>query len=342
MNTLQKSGNWIYITPIYNLELTKVLKGEFSIGRVTFVDIEKIPLIRKRLGFPLVFSKIKNSYMSNDFFNESKTYAILSFKGIPKEKEFECRGLIEDAVNILSLSQLGYCTRRRSSQFGLVQQRSIFKNYILNKGVFDGNIKYSNEKKVLTFHLDEKWQNFHKQFFFFELISIIYSSKKIQTTWRDTIKRATIMVGKSMQSIDLEYCFLWNMIIIEMLLTEQGDKYSERLPERVGAFIDWVSNWDEKNYKQKIQELYKKRCEFVHDGNSKNIKVEDVLFTDNLIFNILWNIIKHIQQFPTKDSITSFSDKVKAEKLLGMKSKVQPKTLMFMAKEYCDDDLIKI
>ena len=342
MSTPQKSENWIYITPIYNLEIKKELHREIKIGRVIFADIEKIHLIRKRLGFPSVLSKIKENSNAKDFFKESKTFAILSFNGIPKEKENECRRLIEDAINILSFSQLGYCTRRNSSQFGLIQQRSIFKNYILNKDVFSWNIKYSNENKVLPFDLDENWLKFHKSFFFFDLISIISNSNKMQKKWRDTIVRASMMIGKSMQSVDLEYCFLWNMIIIEMLLTEQGDKYSDRLPERAEAFIGWVSNWNEKNYEKKIRELYKKRCEFVHDGNSKNIKVEDVLFTDNLVFNLLWNIVKHINLFPTKESIIEFSDKVKAEKLLGMNSKIQPKTLKFMAKEYCDDDLKRI
>lgn len=342
METMQQNGNWIYITPIYNLEITNEIKGELKIGRVIFVDINKIPLIRKRLGFPLVFSKINRNTVTEDFFKESKTYAILSFHGIPKEKEFECREIIENAVNILSVSQLGYCSRRNNRQFGIINQRGYARNFILNKTAFNGNINRSVESKPLPFRLDKKWQEYHKDFFFFDLLFIISSSSKMQKKWKETILRAAAMSGKSMQSRDLEYSFLWNMIIVEMLLTEQGDRYSDSLPERAEAFIGWVGFWNEKKFEERIKELYKKRCQFVHDGNSHNISVEDVLFTDDLVFNLMWNIVKHIQLFPSKESIIEFSNKVKAERLLGIKSKILPKTFRFMNREMDITDLNRI
>jgi hypothetical protein len=56
----------------------------------------------------------------------------------------------------------------------------------------------------------------------------------------------------------------------------------------------------------------------------------------------MWNIITHIDTFPSKRSIIEFSDKVKAEKLLGVKSKVQPKTLKFMNRKLNGNDFIRI
>lgn len=342
MKTELEFGKWIYITPIYNLEIADEINGEIKIGRVIFVDIKKVPYIRKRLGFPCVFSKINKDIVGKDFFNESKTFAILAFQGIPKEKKIECREIIEEAVHILSFSQLGYCSRRNNSQFGLIKQHSFTKNYILNKSKFKGTINMAVESKVLPFRLNKDWQKFHKYFFFFDLISIISSNNKMQKKWKETIIRAAEMAGKSMQSRDLEYCFLWNMIIVEMLLTEQGDKYSDSLPERAEAFIGWVGYWNENKFEEQIIELYKKRCQFVHDGNSNNISVEDVLFTDDLVFNLMWNIVKHINLFPSKKAIIDFSDKVKAEKLLSIKSKVQPKTLRFANRNLDSDELDRI
>ncbi len=342
MKVKEQHGNWIYITPIYRLEISTKLNGEFQIGRVLFVNKKKIPFIRKRLGFPCVFSKVTNTSPIKDFFEEANTYAVLPFSGIPRDREYECRKIVEEAINILSFSQLGYCTRRNNSQFGLVKQRGIVINYILNKDEFKANQNISVESKVLPFRLDENWKRFHNSFFFFDLIAIISSSSKMQKKWKETIIRAAAMAGKSMSSRDLEYSFLWNMIIVEMLLTEQGDKYSDNLPERAEAFIGWVGYWNEKKFEERIRNVYKKRCQFVHDGNSENITVEDVLFTDDLVFNLMWNIVSHIKIFPTKKSVIEFSDKVKAEKLLGIKSKTQPKTLKFMNRETDDSELIRI
>ncbi|WP_435357132.1 hypothetical protein [Emticicia sp. SJ17W-69] len=343
MGTPEEKNNWVYITPIYNLEITGELDKEIKIGRVTFIDIAKIPYVRKRLGLPCVFSVIISKKYENIIFKESKTYAFLIFRGDPEEKKEECRLIIEEAVNILSLSQLGYCSRQNNSQFGIIKQRDFANSYILNKSKFIGSIHMSFENKVLPFCLNKEWRNFHDNFFFFNLIAIISTSnKEIQVKWKDTIVRAAVMIGKSMKSRDLETCFIWNMIIVEMLLTEQGDKYTDMLPERVEAFIGWVGYWKEEKFEEKIRELYKKRCEFIHDGNSKNIKIEDLLFMDNLVFNLMWNIVNHISLFPTKKSIVEFSEKIKAEKLLGIKSKVLPKTFKFMNREYDEDDYKKI
>ena len=334
MNTLQKNSDWLYISPVYNLEISKDLKGELTVGRVIFVDIKKLERIRKRIGLPVVLSKIDKKIPGVNFFKESKTFAIIQFRGIPEQKEFECRELIENAVAIISSSQLGYCNRNNNSQFGIIKTRGTGNRFFINKNIFEAHLNKFKENKVLPFRLDKDWKEFHKKFYFFDLLKLISSSNKMQKKWKDTIIRAAKMSGKSMQSRDLEYCFLWNMIIVEMLLTEHGDKYSESLPKRTEAFIGWVGYWKEKKFEEKIQSLYKKRCQFVHDGNSKNISVDDVQFTDDLVFNLLWNIIKHIDLFPTKESVIVFSEKVQAEKLLEVKPRIQPKTLKFMNRDF--------
>lgn len=340
MKTSQEYGEWVYISPVYNLEILDDIKGEIKIGRVHFVNIRKLPLIRKRLRLPAVLSKLGKN--TANFFSESKTYTLLTFKGIPDEMVDNCRKIVEDAISILSFSQLGYCSRRNNSQFGLTKDRQVLRTYILNADIFKGTLNASVVSKVLPFRLDKNWYDFHKSFFFFDLLKLVSSQSKTQKKWKDTIIRASIMVGKSMQSRDLEYCFLWNMIVIEMLLTEQGDKYSESLSERAEAFLGWVGYWKEKNFKEKINILYKKRCVFVHDGNSINITPNDVQFTDDLVFNLLWNIVSHIKLFPSKRSIINFSEKVKAEKVLKLESSVQPKTLRFLNREYDADNIKKI
>ena len=75
----------------------------------------------------------------------------MTFRGEPDEMKEECRVIIDEAVNILSLSQLGYCSRQNNSQFGIIKQRDFTNNYILNKTDFVGSIRMSLESKVLFF-----------------------------------------------------------------------------------------------------------------------------------------------------------------------------------------------
>ncbi|WP_461638346.1 hypothetical protein [Labilibaculum euxinus] len=325
----QGNDKWLYIVPIYYLTIGKEIKEELEIGRVHFVRVSKIARIRKKLGLPIVFSKLKGNKHTEEFFKEANTYAFYTFTGNQKDKKllYNIRIEIDRAVNIIAFSQLGFCNRNNNSQFGIIKQNLNITYYVLSRSENKSTLSLDKESKVLPFDLNKNWFDFHNFFFFFKLIDLINSRNKIQKSWKETIIRACEMIGESMMSRDLVYAFLWNMIVVEMLLTGQGDKYIECLPERAEAFIGWVGYWKEKSYKDKIQNAYKKRCQFVHDENSKNISVEDVVFTDDLVFNLLWNIIDHIDLFPTKDSIKEFSEKIKAEKLLGVKPSVQPGTL---------------
>jgi hypothetical protein len=341
MKVKHQKGNWNYISPVYNLIIAKDFKQELRIGRVLFVDRQKLPRIRKRLGFPIVFSKIKEE--SFEFFNEAQTFAILPFSGIPFEEENNCRDIIEKAINIISFSQLGYCNRQNNSQFGTSKCHKVYQNYIIRKDKFDSVLNSSVESKILPYILNNYWRNFHKRLFFFDLLDLINNnSPGINSKWKKTLIRGAEMIGKSMQSRDIEYSFLWNMIVVEMLLTQSGDKYAKTLPERAESFIGWVGFWKEKNFEDRITEVYKKRCELVHGGNSENITVNDVLFSENLVFNIMWNIIKHLNIFTSKEKLILFSERIKAEKLLGIKSKIQPNTLMFMYGHQEENDLQRI
>ncbi len=225
MSTLQKNSDWLYISPVYHLEISKDVNRELTVGRVIFVDIKKLQRIRKRIGLPIVLSKIDKKIPGVSFFKESKTYAIIQFRGIPEQKELECRELIENAIAIISSSQLGYCNRDNNSQFGIIKTRGTGNRFFINKNKFEAHLNRFVESKVLPFRLDKRWKEFHKQFYFFDLLKLISTNNKMQKKWKETIIRAARMSGKSMQSRDLEYSFLWNMIIVEMLLTEQGDKF---------------------------------------------------------------------------------------------------------------------
>ncbi len=249
--------------------------------------------------------------------------------------------LVRDELNILSLSQLGYGRRRNNAALTVSNEKrtgslAYFMFQARDKSWVLEN-KVSGRFMVLT--LDKNWKEYQKEFsFFYELISIMKGEKDISDGWRQDIVNAAILCGQSQSSSDLPQAFLWNMIAIETLLTHRGDSYSTELPKRVEAFIGWTNNWKVENYHKRISDIYKKRSAFVHAGKTNDIDIHDLLFTDNLLVNIFYNILKHISLFSCKKSLIDFSKKVEAEYLLGIKSKVRPKTIQFLSMQYSDKD----
>jgi hypothetical protein len=166
----------------------------------------------------------------------------------------------------------------------------------------------------------------------------------VKRSWKNDLKRAATLIGQSHCSIDITQSFLWNMIALEILLTQHDRhrRYTDILPERIEAFLGWIGFWDTDNYTERIAEVYGKRCDFVHAGKREHITVEDLLFTDDLLYNLLFNLIHHINHFPSREAVIDFADKVKAEHTLGIKSRVRPKTLTFVSHHYSPKDYQEI
>lgn len=76
-------GTWLFLAPVRNLRLHKVVNYELTVNRVTFVDATKLPYRRKRFGFPYPMSEIKKKYrgLLDRFFQEEKIFATLRMTG---------------------------------------------------------------------------------------------------------------------------------------------------------------------------------------------------------------------------------------------------------------------
>ena len=142
------------------------------------------------------------------------------------------------------------------------------------------------------------------------------------------------MVGKSLSTYDAPDAFLWNMIALESLLTRQGDKYTDAIPERIEAFLGWVGYWAERKYEERIRAAYLARCKLVHEGDASGVTNEMLLFTDDLMLNLFFNLTRHSKLFHSKEAVVTFAERVKAERVLGLKGKVRPKTLRALASRY--------
>ena len=338
-------GVWVFIVPISNLVLTKDTDYEFKVDRITFIDSSKLPRIRKRLGFPFTISEFKKRWPNvlDRFFGNSKTFATMRLTGIGTEMEETFLSHVRDELSLLTLSQLGY-SRRKSQATPCVSEEGktgLLSYLMLNVTKNSWTQPNQNTSKLGELRLDKNWVKWQGGYFF-PLLDIIRGKTKLSKSWRKDIRNAAILAGQSQQSSDRAKCFLWNMISLELLLTRQGDTYTEMLPQRAEAFLGWVTNWNSGNFEEQIRSMYKKRCAFVHAGDRSSIEISDILFSDVLILNVLMNIVTHPEIFKSKEDLVSFSEKVEAEKILGIKPKVRPKTIKASFPLYGDEDYKRI
>ncbi len=339
-------GSWVFIAPIKGLSLAEAVNYEFKIDRVTFVSAAKLPRVRKRLGFPYRISEFRKRFSSvaTHFFDDAKTFATMRLTGKGNEQNEKFLNHVREALWILSLSQLGYSRRRINACPVLAEERSAGRLRYLMMNAKTQAWNQSNEVtgKIHDLLLDKHWLKFQDKGFFASLLNILNGKTKISGGWKKDIRNATLLAGQSQCSSDLPQSFLWNMISLETLLTTRGDTYSDRLPERVEAFLGWTTNWRIDDYERKVREIYKKRCGFVHAGKRETIQVEDVLFIDMLLLNIFLNVAKHPNLFRSKESLIAFSEKVQAERTLGIRPRVRPRTMTFWNPRYGTEDYKRI
>jgi hypothetical protein len=341
------NGTWVYLIPVSGLRLTTVVKEEFIIDRVTFISIRRLTRVRKRFGLPEPISKLRLRYAMVDFLSDQdQVVAVIRHTGKPHEIDAIVRKNVMEALWLLSASQLGF-KKRRYGSFPVVGGTTArrFAQVCINVDSNGSIFSVRTEGKSQDLVADKLWVAYNKQIFFRNLLGVLQGRIQVAGSWRDALRRVAILVGQSQSSSDVAQAFLLNMIAIETLLIEQQDKQKDALPERIEAFIGWIGYWHASHYEDRLREVYAKRCCYVHNGTFADIQIRDLLFTDDILLNVLANILGHPRIFPSKRSLIKFSQRVSAEKILGLRSRrtgVRPKTLLHVSRNYSDDDLAQI
>lgn len=343
----QTKGLWLFMAPVKGFIIDDSMNGELTLSQITFVNAKKLPSARKKLGFTCRISELKNitGLGFPAFLTESNVFAVhkLGGKGSLQEEVF--LNLVREELCFLALSQLAYSRRASNSQLALVGEYKTGANkWFMWNLITDYKINNAERSgKIHALKIDKNWHENSKYGFFYDLMKIISGQElSCEVSWIADLRRAAYLAGKSQMTSDLVQAFLWNVITLEILLTSSDDKISNSLPERVEAFIGWASDWSIDGYVERIRSIYKKRCGFVHSGKFDSISIDDLLFTDNVLVNVFYNIVKHIDIFNNKNAVFEFSEKIKAEKLLGLKSSVRPKTFNFIKIHYSENDYKKI
>ena len=354
------SRDWLFVTPIGNLTIGKDINNRIVVGRVEYIRSDRLPYVRKRMGIAHRISQLRRGHGGlpfDDMIKKSATLALLPIKLKPNQDFGDvtnpCYAVIKDATAILSLSRCLYSRRRARDIFGVgTQSACAWQNYaFLKRGdwppkrppqaFWGGQL----EGAFGPFVLDKNWWSWHKKHgFFFDLLDILYGRKKqeVSSGWRKRLERAAIFAGRSWQTTDVLQAFLYNIFALETLLLE-GRGRTEDLAKRAEIFLGWAGFWGYDNdFITKVEEMHKVRHAIVHEADPSELSLDHLLFSDDLVFNLFLNFVKHYRIFRQQKDVTDFCQKIEAERILGLKHKVRPKTFRAMAPRYTEKDKAEV
>lgn len=322
----KKTNTYLLLIPVFNLEIGRELNREIRIGDVIFVSTKKIPYIRKRLGFKRKISELKNELTwSWNILERAKTYAVLKWRLENKKAIEKPISMIKEAIWILASSHPS-ASRTNVRLFGLPEHKKHLINEYFAYNTKEDNFSFSTfispSSQLEPFRLDAQWKNIMKRHFFPSAVNIINDKKNVKEHWKHDIKNTLVLVGKSLFSGDLSQAFLYNMIGIETLLTRAGDKFPDELINRLNALFSWRFSQDGTFvWNNKIKEIYKLRCEAIHNGKISKITVEHLIITDLIIQNLLYNICKSTKHIKEKQDLIMFTKESQAREILNIPPK---------------------
>ena len=329
-----EKSNWSLFVPIHNLEISKDLGGEIRIGQVTFLSSERIPSRRKRLGlFKKVtqYRKIFERGGAPKMFSSAKVYAFLKTRRTAEDNLAREFGFIRDAVYILASSQFYRRKRNDRVPFGSPEHSlHLFDEYLLFENDADTS-KWTQMRldPAQPYRLNKQWKKFLSHHFFPHLLKVLNGSMDLTPGWKHSLRKAAILAGQSQFARNLWEAFLYDMIALEVLLTHPGDRFPDAIIERLVAFFGWVTKEDREPWERLVSRLYDLRCRFIHDGQSSDLTIRDLIDADMILANLLYNLCVLTRAIRSKQNIVDLAAKLAARQTLGMRLKERPRRIRF-------------
>jgi hypothetical protein len=339
----QPSVNWTMPLPVYNLEISKEIGGEFHIENVTFVRQDKIHRIRRRLGFDYRISAYNRAFAlkgENRLFRKAPVYAFVKHnRRLTDPFRYEYLRT-QEALFLLASSQFDRSKRTRKIRFGLPDYNSLLDEVVMfEKGADRPNLKVVQTQTSDPYCLDTLWKGQFAFHFFFDLMKLL-GNKKISPKWKYCIRSSAILAGRSLFARDLWEAFLYNMVAIEALLARKGSPMKEQVIHNLTALFGWLSNDSEAHWLNLIEKLYARRADYVKQCHARLLTAKDLIDADMILSNLLKNLCV-LTRIQTKDDLFHLCDEIKARRALNMKMPEKP-FISFCRNRYTVGDLKKL
>ena len=337
------SSNWTMPFPVYNLELSREIGGEFSIENVTFVRREKVPRIRRRLGFDHRISAYNRAFglkAENRLFQKASVYAFVNHdKRLQDPFHYEYLR-IQEAVFLLASSQFDRFKRTRKVKFGLPDYNSLADELVMfEKGTIRPNMKIVRTHFSEPYCLDKLWKSQFAFHFFFDLMKML-KNKRISPKWKYNIRSSAVLAGRSLFARDLWEAFLFDMVAIETLLARKGPHMKEQVVKNLTTLFGWLSSDREDYWLNVINRLYDRRADYARQCHTRQLTAKDLIDADMILSNLLKNLCV-LKRIHSKDDLFRLCDEVRARRSLKMKLPEKP-FISFCRNRYAPGDLKKL
>lgn len=334
------AGKYIYITPVVGVRLGQECHGSYRINKVTLIFTNKFLKSRKHL---FAIKKWRKFITGTSALNASDVLAMTEVDGPAAVVQRLAHKRVREELFILSSSRLGHTTRTRRSILGIAGcQDSYGTDDILLGLSIDFATRSSKLHTSDYLRINKEWLSFPDKFFpFRRLLKVIRGAGDIQPAFRNTLRNMATLAGRSQNSIELADAFLWNMIALEQLLIggDENNGHLALLKRRLQAFFGYCPLWEQGRFDQLIADIYKKRCELVHEGRRDAITIQDVIASDLILFNLIGSIVFNLKLFRNKGDIFDFAEKARARNLLGFAPRGKSWKWFFVNLRYEDKDL---
>ena len=331
--------------PVYGLNISKDVGGELTIGRVTFVDANRIDRIHKRLGFPNPVSFYRNKSYIKNLFKQAPVYACLKSLRAKSSRDFDKEYKAVTEAFWLLASSFFYETDRDRVTISLAPHAafSTFDDISVFDRASDAHfMHYRRRGMVVPQSLDRDWKRISRHHFFPYVKQITNGTREVKSKlWKDSILRAATLCGQSLLARHVAEAFFNNMVAIETLLTKRGDKFPDALVNRLAALFGWMTGEEIEPWQDLIGRLYKLRCSYVHDGIRGDITGMDLFDADTLVTNLLINLGRNTSSITSKEDLLRLADNCSARRTLGIRAK-RPKTLTYQKRYLSNSQLERI
>lgn len=332
--TDQRFRDWLCVTPVVNLRMDRrhVHTGELEVAGVVLMDLDRFNRVAKR-RWGAAGASLRSS-LREMFLRPYKElgaarpliHVVALQHGRERGRDLEDNflGNVRRALAFLASTLWTYKGRHPLSNFGELEnasrgQRAWFFQDV-EKPFLHALFEMAWTRGLMPTRIDVFWIAAERRHRFLRSINSFFQDNTLLTErWKTAVARALQLFGEGYLEHDAQQAVLANMIALDVLLFENGEKQTQQVPlldgmlRCVRAYTPPGPAWADT---EALTRLVCIRNDLVHEGHTLDLTIDDLLLADDIVGNLLLLILRNRSDFRTKIELREFAKEEMARALL--------------------------
>ncbi len=175
-------------------------------------------------------------------------------------------------------------------------------------------------KGLMPTQLDAFWIASERRHGFLKSINAFFEDgSKTSKEWKISVGRALQLFGEGYLEHDAQQAILANMIALDVLLFEKGERQTRQV-RLLEGMLRWIRMytppgiaWADEEARERLIRI---RNDLVHEGHTSDLTINDLLLADDVVGNLLLLVVRNCDIFGTKEKFREFAKKELARALL--------------------------